>query len=258
MPNAVVHLLSALLSAPLVLAGPPAQVFAGPEPQARPPAASPEAPGAGAPEASAAPAPRSPLDRSARHRHTPGAAVWPLEPRPALARGFEPPVTKYAAGHRGVDLVGSSGQTVRAAVAGRVTFAGRLAGRGVVVVSHGSTRTTYEPVLAATRVGTLVAAGDELGALETFGSHCAPASCLHWGLIEGDTYLDPLSLVGAGPARLLPLLGTRTGTTRDERPVERIRLGACPSSEVRARSSTGAWARCLSHGRPPASRRWPR
>jgi murein DD-endopeptidase MepM/ murein hydrolase activator NlpD len=203
MPTAVVHLLSALLSAPLVLAGPPAQVFAGPEPEARPPGASTQAP--------AAPVPRSPVDRSARHRHTPGAAVWPLEPRPALARGFDPPVTKYAAGHRGVDLVGSSGQPVRAAVAGRVTFAGRLAGRGVVVVSHGSTRTTYEPVLAAARVGTLVAAGDELGTLETFSSHCAPASCLHWGLIEGDTYLDPLSLVGAGPARLLPLLGRGPG-----------------------------------------------
>jgi murein DD-endopeptidase MepM/ murein hydrolase activator NlpD len=103
--------------------------------------------------------------------------------------------------------VGSAGQTVRSAAAGRVTFAGRLAGRGVVVVSHGSTRTTYEPVLAVARVGTLVAAGDALGTLETFGSHCAPASCLHWGLIEGETYLDPLSLVGAGPVRLLPLLG---------------------------------------------------
>jgi murein DD-endopeptidase MepM/ murein hydrolase activator NlpD len=203
MPTAVVHLLSALLCAPLVLAGPPAQVFAGSVPEARPPGAS--------PEALAAPVPRSPVDRSARHRHTSGAAVWPLEPRPALARGFDPPVTKYSTGHRGVDLVGSSGQTVRAAAAGRVTFAGRLAGRGVVVVSHGSTRTTYEPVLAAARVGTLVAAGDELGTLETFGSHCAPASCLHWGLIEGDTYLDPLSLVGAGPARLLPLLGRGPG-----------------------------------------------
>ena len=36
-----------------------------------------------------------------------------------------------------------------------------------------------------------------------------PAACLHWGLIEGDgdarTYLDPLSLVGGGPVRLLPL-----------------------------------------------------
>jgi murein DD-endopeptidase MepM/ murein hydrolase activator NlpD len=203
MPTAAVHLLSALLSAPLVLAGPPAQVFAGSFQEARPPGLS--------AEASATEVHRPLDDRLAPRHPSAETGVWPLEPRPALARGFDPPVTRYSAGHRGVDLVGSSGQPVRAAVAGRVTFAGRLAGRGVVVVSHGSTRTTYEPVLAAARVGTLVAAGDVLGALETFGSHCAPVSCLHWGLIEGDTYLDPLSLVGAGQVRLLPLLGRGPG-----------------------------------------------
>jgi murein DD-endopeptidase MepM/ murein hydrolase activator NlpD len=199
MPTAVAHLLSVLLSAPLVLVGPSIQDVAdGQGREAAPPEAS-----AGSP---AAAVPRTPVDQPASLPRPSGTGVWPLEPRPVIARAFDPPVTRYSAGHRGVDLVGSSGQTVRAAAAGRVTFAGRLAGRGVVVVSHGSTRTTYEPVLADTRVGTLVAAGDALGTLEAFGSHCAPTSCLHWGLIEGDTYLDPLSLVGAGPVRLLPLL----------------------------------------------------
>jgi hypothetical protein len=47
-----------------------------------------------------------------------------------------------------------------------------------------------------------------LGRLQLFGSHCFPRACLHWGLIEGrDRYLDPLTLVGAGPVRLLPLDG---------------------------------------------------
>ncbi len=114
-------------------------------------------------------------------------------------------MSRYAAGHRGVDLAGAPGQRVFAAEAGRVTYAGLLAGRGVVVVSHGSTRTTYEPVHARVHVGATVRAGDVLGTLERFGSHCAPASCLHWGLIRGDTYLDPLTLLGAGPVRLLPL-----------------------------------------------------
>src|SRR3954449_10514353 len=75
-----------------------------------------------------------------------GPAVWPLDPRPSLVTGFDPPTTPWGAGHRGVDLLGQPGQTVRAALAGTVTFAGTLAGRGVVVVSHGATRTTYEPV----------------------------------------------------------------------------------------------------------------
>ena len=95
----------------------------------------------------------------------------------------------------------------RAATGGRVTYAGSLAGRGVVVVSHGTTRTTYEPVEAGVKRGSVVPAGAVIGTLQTFGSHCAPGVCLHWGLIEGETYLDPLTLVGAGPVRLLPLVG---------------------------------------------------
>ena len=133
------------------------------------------------------------------------AAVWPLDPRPQVVDGFAPPAEEWGAGHRGVDLLGTPGQRVRAARSGTVTFAGMLAGRGVVVVGHGPTRTTYEPVSASVRVGDEVRAGQPIGAMETFGSHCWPRSCLHWGLIEDETYLNPLTLVGAGPVRLLPL-----------------------------------------------------
>ena len=136
---------------------------------------------------------------------TGGEPVWPLDPRPEVVEGFAPPAERWGPGHRGVDLSGTPGQRVRAARAGTVTFAGGLAGRGVVVVDHGATRTTYEPVRAAVGVGDRVSAGSMIGTLETFGSHCWPASCLHWGLREGEEYLDPLTLVGGGPVRLLPL-----------------------------------------------------
>ena len=131
--------------------------------------------------------------------------VWPLQPEPEVVRGFDPPDSPYGAGHRGVDLVGSVGQPVLSAMPGTVTYAGSLAGRGVVVVDHGSTRTTYEPVAATVGVGARVGAGAPIGTLELAGSHCFPRACLHWGWIEGETYLDPLRLVGAGPVRLLPL-----------------------------------------------------
>ena len=131
--------------------------------------------------------------------------VWPLVPEPEVVHGFDPPDDPWGAGHRGVDLRGSPGQPVRAALAGRVTWAGTLAGRGVVVVDHGATRTTYEPVEPSVQVGAVVAAGDRIGRLAVGGSHCLPVACLHWGWIEGETYLDPLRLVGAGPVRLLPL-----------------------------------------------------
>jgi murein DD-endopeptidase MepM/ murein hydrolase activator NlpD len=131
--------------------------------------------------------------------------VWPLAPVPEVVDGFDAPSSPWGAGHRGVDLLGSVGQRVRSALPGTVAFAGRIAGRGVVVVSHGDTRTTYEPVTAALAVGTRVAGGAPIGSLELAGSHCFPRACLHWGWLRGETYLDPLGLVGFGPVRLLPL-----------------------------------------------------
>jgi len=131
--------------------------------------------------------------------------VWPLQPQPEVVRAFDPPDSPYGAGHRGVDLLGSVGQPVSSALPGTVSYAGALAGRGVVVVDHGATRTTYEPVSATVTVGTPVGAGTPIGTLQLAGSHCFPRACLHWGWIQGETYLDPLRLVGAGPVRLLPL-----------------------------------------------------
>ena len=140
-----------------------------------------------------------------RSRPVPGG--WPLRPEPEVVAGFAPPPVTWAAGHRGVDLLGRPGQPVRAAKAGTVTFAGRIAGRGIVVVSHGDTRTTYEPVAASVGRGDVVGAGAVLGRLELLGSHCLPRACLHWGLVRGETYLDPLTLVGRGPVRLVPWAG---------------------------------------------------
>jgi hypothetical protein len=140
----------------------------------------------------------------------PASGVWPLNPRPTVVAPFEPPATRWGRGHRGADLLGGPAQVVRSALPGRVAFAGRVAGRGVVVVDHGgAARTTYEPVAATVRVGDRVGAGAPLGRLELFGSHCFPSWCLHWGYIEGhDHYLDPLVLVGAAPVILLPLYGS--------------------------------------------------
>ena len=145
--------------------------------------------------APAAPASQSPEPRG----------VWPLAGATDVVRPFEPPQDRFARGHRGVDLAGVAGQPVVAAMAGRISFAGSIAGRPVVVVQHGETRTTYEPVLAEVQVSDPVDRGERLGWLAAVGSHCAPAACLHWGWRRGETYLDPLTLVGARRVRLLPL-----------------------------------------------------
>jgi peptidase M23-like protein len=131
-------------------------------------------------------------------------AVWPLSPRPEVVRGFEPPPKPWLPGHRGLDLRGSPGQLVRSATSGTVTYAGPLAGRGVIVITDGPRRTTYEPVMPTVRAGTHVTPGTPLGRLSAAASHCAPATCLHWGLLQATTYLNPLSLLPHRPVRLLP------------------------------------------------------
>ncbi|MEO5664126.1 MAG: M23 family metallopeptidase [Nocardioides sp.] len=131
--------------------------------------------------------------------------VWPLRPTPEVVHGFDPPDDPWGSGHRGVDLAGTVGQSVHSALAGTVAFVGKIAGKPVVTISHGDTRTTYEPVSSALEPGTTVAAGARIGTLELPFSHCFPTACLHWGWLLGDSYLDPLSLVGSGRVRLLPL-----------------------------------------------------
>lgn len=141
------------------------------------------------------------------------AHTWPVGSHPLVLRGWEPPPTPYARGHRGVDLATPASAEVRAVAAGRVSFAGRVAGRGVIAVELTGTdlRTTYEPVSATVKKGDEVEAGETVGTVEGAGSHCV-TTCVHWGLLRGETYLDPLALLppwllNRGPSRLLPVLG---------------------------------------------------
>lgn len=130
-----------------------------------------------------------------------GSAVLPVAG--PVVRGFDPPDQPWLPGHRGVDLLGAVGTEVGAAMAGRVVFAGTVAGQGVVVVSHGELRTTYLPVRPLVPVGTQVSAGQPIGRLRA-GHPCPGGTCLHWGLKRGDAYLDPLSLLDEAEVRLLP------------------------------------------------------
>ncbi|EME99899.1 peptidase [Streptomyces mobaraensis NBRC 13819 = DSM 40847] len=184
--------------------------------------------------------------------------------RPAVLRGWDPPAAPWARGHRGVDLAAAPGDAVRAAADGVVSFVGTVAGRGVVAVELPGTgdpplRTTYEPVVAGVRRGDRVEAGAVLGELGPGPWHCA-AGCLHWGLLRGREYLDPLGLlpgwmVRRGPSRLLPLsrpfavswafrgFAARPQTPdRLIRPVRRLRTGGTPSGGARS-ALRGAGAR---------------
>ncbi|WP_137993097.1 M23 family metallopeptidase [Streptomyces vilmorinianum] len=143
------------------------------------------------------------------------ALAWPLgPPRPEIIRTWEPPAGPYGPGHRGLDLAAPPGAPVHAAATGVVTFAGSVAGRGVLTITLPDTgapplRTTYEPVTPQVPAGTKVTRGQQVATLTpppTASPHC-PRSCLHWGLRRGDTYLNPLLLLRQGPSRLLPVTG---------------------------------------------------
>jgi murein DD-endopeptidase MepM/ murein hydrolase activator NlpD len=138
-------------------------------------------------------------------QHSP--AAWGLSliaPIPGpVVRPFNAPTPDWLPGHRGVDLLGTPGEQVVAAGAGTISYAGMLAGRGVLVISHGDLRTTYEPVNAQVKVGDSVTAGQAVGSLAD-GHSCPGGTCLHWGLKRGDEYLNPLDYLDNGSIRLLP------------------------------------------------------
>ena len=105
----------------------------------------------------------------------------------ALGRRWPPRSTSRTGrtrpGTAGVDLLAPTGSPVLAAADGTVTFAGRVAGRGVVSVAHpaGCARRTSRWLPGCAR-GDRVSPASVLGGLEPAPSHCAPLACLHWGL----------------------------------------------------------------------------
>lgn len=125
-----------------------------------------------------------------------------------VQRLFDAPAQRWASGHRGIDLAAVPGTVVTSPADGTVVVAQRVVDRSVVTIRHDDgLRSSLEPVLATVGVGTRLAAGQPLGTVEAppARSHC-PVRCLHWGVRDGETYVDPLALLpGAGPVVLLPV-----------------------------------------------------
>jgi hypothetical protein len=81
-----------------------------------------------------------------------------------------------------------------------------VAGKEVLVVEHGGgLRSTFEPVASGLTIGFEVGQGAVIGVLTPTPGHCEPSTCLHWGVLRGEHYLDPLPLLTREPVRLLPL-----------------------------------------------------
>jgi hypothetical protein len=131
------------------------------------------------------------------------AAAGPVDYRAPVpgevAVGFDAPDGPYGNGHRGVDLRASPGAAVVAAAAGRVAFAGLVAGGRWVTLVHGDgIRTSYgELGSIAVRPGDDLGAGEVVG---TVGGAHGRAGIVHWSARRDGIYGDPLALL-EGPWR---------------------------------------------------------
>lgn len=135
------------------------------------------------------------------------AWAWPVAPRPAVLRPFDPPDKPWLSGHRGVDLrAASDGATVTSPESGTISFVGVVVDRPVITVDHGNgLRSSFEPVRSTLAKGDTVGKGDALGTLAVTG-HCGAIPCVHWGVRRGDDYVNPLRFVmDLRPSILLPL-----------------------------------------------------
>jgi murein DD-endopeptidase MepM/ murein hydrolase activator NlpD len=141
----------------------------------------------------------------------PESYIWPVV-GPVL-RGFEPPDSRFTAGHRGIDIGAPLGTSVRAAAAGTVAFAGSVAGSRFVSIDHADgVRTTYSwlSVVSVGR-GAAVGQGEVIGATG-HGHPAVDRPHLHFGARLGEDYLDPMILLGVGPrVHLAPLEAAGAG-----------------------------------------------
>ncbi|SDH94378.1 murein hydrolase activator EnvC family protein [Agrococcus jejuensis] len=135
-----------------------------------------------------------------------GSLAWPV-PQAQVLRAFAAPSTRWGAGHRGIDVAAAPGETVVAATSGTVTFAGTVVDRPVVTVRMDGVPwevlVTAEPVAPLVAAGDVVEAGDPIGTV--VGGHRPCGACIHLGVRIDDAYANPMALLGAERAVLLPL-----------------------------------------------------
>jgi murein DD-endopeptidase MepM/ murein hydrolase activator NlpD len=146
---------------------------------------------------------------------------WPLSPKPAVLRAFDPPDKPWMSGHRGVDLgAAHDGAPVASPASGTVSFVGVVVDRPVITIDHGGgLRSSFEPVESPLAEGTVVAKGQIIGTLQA--GHCGAVDCVHWGVRRADDYVNPLEFVtDLRPSILLPVsragaAGTHAGSRVD-------------------------------------------
>jgi murein DD-endopeptidase MepM/ murein hydrolase activator NlpD len=137
--------------------------------------------------------------------------MWPIQPK-VLIRDFDPPAIKYLAGHRGVDLLTTTGAPILAPEDGVISFSGEVALKPVVTIRVNGLKSTFEPAATVLPVGTPVKKGMPIGVVvspDTYINHCEPQTCIHWGIKnDAGDYFDPKDYADEkGPIVVLDIHG---------------------------------------------------
>ena len=124
--------------------------------------------------------------------------VWPTGSRYISSYfGYrESPTAGASSYHEGLDIAGSTGDTIWAAASGTVTGAGYDGGMGnYVTISHGNGISTVYMHCSALYVsaGQYVSQGEAIAAMGSTGISTGPH--LHFSVVVGGTWVDPLGYV---------------------------------------------------------------
>ena len=130
------------------------------------------------------------------------AAAWSWPADGAVVRPFALGADAYAGGqHRGIDVAGPDGSSVRAPASGVVTFAGSLPtyGRGVTILtSDGYAVTLVHLGEIGVAKGDTVGEGASVGTMGTSGTPEQSVPSVHLGIrraADEEGYVDPLGLL---------------------------------------------------------------
>jgi hypothetical protein len=142
---------------------------------------------------------------------TPADAAWVWPVKGDVITPYRNGIDPYAAGqHRGIDIGAAVGTRVVAAAGGDIRFAGVAGSSGLTIsirTSDGYDTSYLHLSSLAVHAGTIVSAGDRIGAVGTTGTRSATAPHLHFGVRDAGTdhgYHDPLAFLPAPPAAPSP------------------------------------------------------
>ena len=131
------------------------------------------------------------------------AACWRPPVSAPVSDPFREPACRWCPGNRGIEYATHTGDAITAVTSGEVTFSGTVAGRRYIVIRHpDGRRATYGNLSDRLHAqGDVIATGAVVG-------HAAGA--FHFGLREGERYVDPAPSIGrlAGVVRLVPADGS--------------------------------------------------